>query len=173
MRRALLIVLLWVTPFVLAACQEPYRVGEYVWVEWDKKQKGDQGQPVLYPAYITAKKGRARYRVHFEGYERRWDSDVSLDRIKGRIDMDTPVTPPPPPPRVARLLGLTPKASSSAAKPVSPFKVGDRVRVRWRESIYKATVIEVLGPDRCKVHYDGHEAAWDEIVTHDRILGRR
>src|SRR5690606_27701372 len=75
---------------LVTGCKRPYRIGEYVWVEWE--------EGAYYPAYIIQKKGPTRYRVHFEGYESRWDEDVTLDRIRGRID--GPVTPPPPPKKV-------------------------------------------------------------------------
>jgi hypothetical protein len=143
---------------LLAGCKEPYRVGEYVWVEWEGRN---------YPAYIIEKKGETRYRVHFDGYEARWDEDVTLDRIKGRIT--GPVAAPPAPDKVARAAGA-PKASSSA-EPVSPYKVGDRVRVKWRGSLYTATVLAVVAADRFLVHYEGHENAWDEVVPLDRIAG--
>ena len=82
------------------------------------------------------------------------------------------VTPPPPPAKVARAAGINPKASSSA-EPVSPYKVGDRVRVTWRGSKYKATIIEVISPTRFRVHYSGYETAWDETIDLDRIVGHR
>jgi hypothetical protein len=145
----------------LAACKEPYRVGEYVWVEWEGKN---------YPAYIIEKKGETRFRVHYDGYEARWDEDVTLDRIKGRIE--GPAVAPAPPEKVARAEGVTPKASGSAA-PASPYKIGDRVRVKWRGSLYTATVLAVVAPDRYLVHYEGHESAWDEVVSIDRITGMR
>ncbi len=146
-------------------CQEPYRVGEYVWVEWDGKN---------YPAYIVAQRSKTRFRVHFDGYDTRWDEDVTLERIKGRIPSDKPVAAPPPPEKVARVLGLPAAPSASAQVAVSPYQVGDKLRVRWRGSIYPATVTEVLGPDRCRVHYDGHESAWDEVVDiTTRVEGRR
>lgn len=159
-RRALLL-----APIALAlpACKEPYRVGEHVWVEWDERE---------YPAYIIEKKSRTRLRVHYDGYDKRWDEDVTLDRIKGRIPEGAQITPPPPPPRVARSMGINPRASSSAA-PVMPYKVGDKVRVKWRGSVYAASVIAVQPPDKVRVHYDGHEAAWDEVVPLERVLGRR
>jgi hypothetical protein len=148
----------------LAGCKEPYRVGEYVWVEWEGKN---------YPAYIIEKKGETRFRVHYDGYESRWDEDVTLDRIKGRIE-GPQVAPPPPPEKVARAEGLTPKASASgSATPASQYKVGDRVRVKWRGSLYTATVLSVVAPDRYLVHYEGHESAWDEVVSIDRISGMR
>jgi hypothetical protein len=140
-----------------SACKEPYRVGEYVWVQWDKHE---------YPAYIIKKKGPAKFRVHYDGYDPRWDEDVTLDRIKGRIK--GPVTPPPPPEKVARLSGAGPK-SSAGPTGVSAFKPGDRVRVRWRGSRYMATVVAFVAPDRYLVHYDGYEAAWDETVSADRM----
>jgi hypothetical protein len=55
----------------------------------------------------------------------------------------------------------------------SPYREGDRVRVTWRGSVYSATVTKVVAKDRFEVHYEGHEAAWDEVVTIDRIAGRR
>ena len=145
---------------LLTACKEPYRVGEHVWVEWDGKN---------YPAYIIEARGRGRFRVHFDGYESRWDDDVTIDRIKGRVT--GPVTAPPPE-KVARAAGISPKAETSAA-PVSPYKAGDKVKVRWRGSVYSATVTAVVAPDKFLIHYDGHEAAWDEIITLDRVVTKR
>ena len=49
----------------------------------------------------------------------------------------------------------------------------DRVRVTWRGSVYAAIVVGVEGKDRLLVHYEGHENAWDEVVTIDRIVSRR
>ncbi|HYJ07879.1 MAG TPA: hypothetical protein VEX18_02695, partial [Polyangiaceae bacterium] len=53
----------------LPACKKPYRVGEHVLVEWEKEQPP-------YPAYITERTGSGRYRVHFDGYDSRWDEEV-------------------------------------------------------------------------------------------------
>jgi hypothetical protein len=149
---------------LLLGCNEPYRVGEYVWVEWDDRN---------YPAYIIEKKGKRRFRVHFEGYDSRWDDDVDLERIKGRIK--GAVTHPPPPERVARAAGVvvTVTDGGKEAPPVSPYKVGDKVKVRWRGSVYAATILEVEATDRFRVHYDGHESAWDESVKIDRVVGRK
>jgi hypothetical protein len=147
---------------LIAACNEPYRVGEYVLVEWDGRN---------YPAYVIERKGETRFRVHYDGYDPRWDEDVTLERIKGRIK--GPVTPPPPPEKVARAAGITHPAGSGSAPPVATFKVGDRVKVLWRGSIYAATIVGVVSPDRFLVHYDGHESAWDETVEIDRIVGTR
>ena len=158
--------LLLVALLAVGACKEPYRVGEHVLVEWESDQPP-------YPAYIVERVGAARYRVHFEGYDSRWDEDVSFDRILGRVEGT--VTAPPPPPKVARAAGVAlPKGSSSAGEvAVSPYREGDRVRVTWRGSVYSATVVRVVAKDRFEVHYEGHETAWDEVVNIDRIVGRR
>jgi hypothetical protein len=166
LRRDLLQLPLLLALASLAGCKKPYRVGEHVLVEWEKEQPP-------YPAYITERSGNSRYRVHFDGYDSRWDEDVSFDRILGRVEGQ--VAAPPPPPKVARAAGvLAPKASSSAGEvAVSPYREGDRVRVSWRGSVYSAQVIKVVAKDKFEVHYEGHEAAWDEVVGIDRIQGRR
>lgn len=142
-------------------CQEQYRVGDYVWVQWEGRD---------YPAYVVEVDGAARLRVHFEGYDERWDKEVTLDEVKGRIEGT--VKHPPPPDKVARAMGLRPRPSASAGA-VSPYKVGERVRVRWRGSVYNATVQAVLAADRFLIHYDGYGSEWDETVSIDRIVGRR
>ena len=147
---------------VISGCSDPYRVGEYVLVEWDGHD---------YPAYIVEAKSRTRYRVHYEGYDSRWDEDVTLERIKGRVE--GPVSPPPPPEKVARAAGIAAPKGSSSAGPVATYKIGDRVRVSWRGSIYPATIVGVIAADRYVVHYDGHEVAWDETVHIDRIFNAR
>jgi hypothetical protein len=147
---------------LLGGCKKPYRVGEYVWVTWEEGKD--------YPAYITEQKGSTRYRVHFDGYDARWDETVDLVRIKGRIE--GPVVHPPPPEKVARAVGDGPQVAGSAVS-VSSYKIGDRVRVRWRGSVYTATIITVVSSDQYRVHYEGHETAWDEVVSLDRIVGPR
>jgi hypothetical protein len=151
---------------LVSGCKKQYRVGEHVLVEWEKEQPP-------YPAYITQRVGATRYRVHFDGYDSRWDEDVSFERLLGRVE--GPVTAPPPPPKVALAAGVaSPKTAGSAGEvAVSPYKEGDRVRVSWRGSVYSATVVKVVAKDRFEVHYEGHEVAWDEVVGIDRIAGRR
>lgn len=155
------VVLLAAALALAPGCRKPYRVGDYVWVEWDGRN---------YPGYIIDKKGPDRYRVHLDGYDSRWDQDVPLDRIKGMVE--GPVAPPPPPEKVARAAGLTSKEAGVQAA-VSPYRAGDRVRVKWRGSVYAATIIGVISSDQYLVHYDGHETAWDETVGSDRIVGKR
>ena len=70
-------------------CKKPYRVGDHVLVEWETGK--------AYPAYVLEVNGRSRYRVHFDGYDSRWDEDVSIDRIVGRVE--GPVAPLSPPKR--------------------------------------------------------------------------
>jgi hypothetical protein len=135
-------------------------VGDYVLVEWGEDK-------LLYPAFITEVKGQSRFRVHYEGYPTRWDEIVSLPRIKGRVEGK--VKPPPPPLKVRLAQGIKPKKKGETA-PVSQFKEGDRVKVKWRESIYRANVLEVVSATEVKVRYEGHESAWDEVVPVTRIV---
>lgn len=153
--------LLWalLLPLVGLACSRPYQVGDHVLVEW-----GDEGH--LYPAYIVRAKSRSAFRVHFEGYPARFDEDVGLPRIHGRAQSGAPH---PPPPRHVRLLqgGDDP---SPGEKQLARYKVGDKVRVSWRGSVYRATVLAVKSPTEFEIHYEGYESAWDEVVPAARIV---
>ncbi|MGC4090474.1 MAG: hypothetical protein QM756_21890 [Polyangiaceae bacterium] len=150
----------------LPACKKPYRVGEHVLVEWE------DGSSRFYPAYVIERISATRYRVHFDGYDTRFDEDVGVDRIEGRVE--GPVVAPPPPRKVARAVGSANNASDAGtALLVNPYKPSDRVRVRWRGSIYTALVLEVVAKDRVRIHYEGFENAWDETVPLDRIVARR
>ncbi len=154
---------------LLAGCEQPYRVGEYVLVEWE------EGTPP-YPAYITEKEGKARFRVHFDGYESRWDQEVTIERIKGRVPEHYAKPPPPKRVRVARGEGSGKGKDAkpgASAEPVGQYKVGDRVKVKWRGSVYSAVVLTVVSTDQYRVHYDGHESAWDEVVKVSRIVSKR
>lgn len=147
------------------ACKRPYRVGEHVLVQWE------EASTQLYPAYIVEHLSDTRYRVHFDGYDSRFDADIGVDRIKGRVE--GPVIPPPPPKHVALAAGSPREPDAGAALAVNPYKAGDRIRVRWRGSVYSALVLEVTARDRVLVRYEGHESAWDEVVPLDRIIGPR
>jgi hypothetical protein len=158
--RALRVLLLLLVLLALSGCKKPYRVGDYVLVEWEKQ---------YYPAYII-RIDRSRYRVHFEGYDSRWDQEVKLESIKGRVTGH--VASPPPPEKVRRAEGL-PMLTGDAGPVSAPYKAGDRIRVRWRGSVYPATIISVVASDKFLIRYDGHEAAWDETVGLDRVIGKR
>ena len=145
----------------LLACSRPYRVGDHVLVEWGEDK-------LQYPAFIIERKGKSRFRVHYEGYPSRWDENVDLPRIRGKASKDSPSPPPPLKVRVAQ--GLRSKNKGSA--PISQFKEGDRVRVRWRGTIYRSTVLKVISSGKLRVHYDGHDSAWDEEVPLSRIVDK-
>jgi hypothetical protein len=147
---------------LLASCRERYRVGDRVLVTWCDGE---------YPAFVIQRKGPARYRVHFEGYAERWDTDVGAEDIERRLA--EPLEPEPPLcPRVARALGM--KAEPEKGEdPISPYSEGDKVFVTWRNATYKATVLEVIDRGHLRVHYEGYESAWDEVITPDRIVKGR
>jgi hypothetical protein len=53
-----------------------------------------------------------------------------------------------------------------------PYDVGDHVRVEWEGSVYPAHITAVPGPGKVKVHYDGYDDIWDEVIPRNRIKGR-
>lgn len=143
-----------------AGCRENLRIGDHVLVEYDGSSC---------PAYVIERKSETRLRVHFdfEGYG--WKEDVSLDRVLGVVRGQA--QPCAMPRRVRAILGL--RATPESRGRTSPYQVGDRVRVRWRESIYSATITEVRAADTVVVHYLGHEDVWDEVIHVDRISNDR
>lgn len=140
---------------LLVGCSNPYRVGDRVLVEWEGND---------YPASILVIESPGRFRVHFEGYESIWDESVPATRIKGKAKGH--ITPPPPPPKVRARMSVGNKTTTST------FRQGDRVKVEWKGTPYSATIVEVLGNERYRVHYDGYDANWDENVDISRIQRR-
>lgn len=51
------------------------------------------------------------------------------------------------------------------------YAVGDHVYVEWEGNDYPAVIITVPSPTKYKVHYDGYDDIWDEVVLRDRIKG--
>src|SRR5262245_33024138 len=59
--------------------------------------------------------------------------------------------------------------SLQACKP--PYGVRHHVLVAWEGNEYPAMIIAQEGLNRFKVHYDGYDSIWDEVVARDRIRG--
>lgn len=137
---------------LLAGCAKSYRVGDEVLVEWEGND---------YPASILAIESPGRFRVHYVSYDSIWDESVPATRVKGKVKGH--IQPPPPPPKVRARMAMGNKLSNST------FRQGDRVKVDWKGSFYPATIVEVLGNERYRVHYDGYDANWDENVDISRI----
>jgi hypothetical protein len=57
----------------------------------------------------------------------------------------------------------------TACKP--SYSVGDHVLVEWEGTTYPAMVMDAPGPTKFKVHYDGYDTIWDEVISRDRIRG--
>lgn len=51
------------------------------------------------------------------------------------------------------------------------YAIGDHVLVTWEGNVYPAEVIEVVGPTKFKIHYQGYDDIWDEVVPRERIRG--
>ncbi len=49
------------------------------------------------------------------------------------------------------------------------YSVGDHVYVEWEGADYPAVIIAATSPTKYKVHYDGYDSVWDEVVPRDRI----
>jgi len=143
-----------------SGCRENLRIGDHVLVDYDGRSC---------PGYVIERKSETRLRVHFdfEGYD--WQDDVSIDRVVGKVQ--GAAQPCVLPERVRATLGLLATPTSHAR--TSPYQVGDRVRVRWRQSIYPATITEVRAADTVVVHYHGHEDVWDEAIGLERIVNER
>jgi hypothetical protein len=143
---------------LVVACRRAHQVGDHVIVEW---RGGD------YTAVIVAIEGPSRFRVHYDGYSDDWDEVIPGTRVRGRIPPSTgsnPVT--------GTKIRSRPGPSASGAASGSPavgFRAGERVRVEWHGAVYSATILEEVGPDRYRVHYEGLGTEWDETVGLNRI----
>lgn len=51
------------------------------------------------------------------------------------------------------------------------YEVGEKVLVEWEKNTYPAVILETNGPTKIKVHYEGYDPIWDEVVTRERIKG--
>jgi len=145
---------------VLPQCGRRNRIGEHVWVLWESR-------PVR--AFIVETTGESRVRVQFESCDSSWQREVTPDRITGRVSEAEAAHPPVAP----ACAPTSPSRKGDSIGLAVPYRVGDRIRVKWRGSTYNATVLGVVGPDRVRVHYEGLESAWDETIGTDRIEGAR
>lgn len=138
---------------LMAGCARNYQVGDEVMVEWEGKE---------YPAVILSQESAAKFKVHFEGYEDSWDEVVPKSRIKGHKKGDEPRLEPP-----AKV-----RAKALEAAKTNTYKVGDHVRVEWHGKYYPATIIEIVGKEQYRVHYEGYGPEWDENVGLPRVQAR-
>ena len=53
------------------------------------------------------------------------------------------------------------------------YREGDEVMVEWEGKEYPAVILAAEGPTKFKVHYDGYDDAWDEVVPKARIKSFR
>jgi hypothetical protein len=145
---------------LIAGCARRNRVGEHVWVLYEAR-------PVR--AFIVEKTGESRVRVQFEGCDSTWQREVTTDRITDRVSDVESLHPP-------ALPACAPTSANRKGDTIGlavPYRVGDRIRVKWRGSSYNATIVEIVPPDHMRVHYEGLENAWDETIATDRIEGAR
>lgn len=72
-------------------------------------------------------------------------------------------------PAFRSLLPLTVCATVAVAGCKRQYSVGDHVYVEWEGADYPAVIIAATSPTKYKVHYDGYDNVWDEVVPRDRI----
>lgn len=150
-----------IATIALAGCRRANQVGDHVLVSW---RGGD------YPAVIVGIDGPAKFHIHYDGFGDDWDEVVPASRIKGRLSSQPAPVSTEAAPSKARIKASA--SSSAAPAPPSVYHQGDHVRVEWHGSIYPATVMNVLGDDRYRVHYEGYGSEWDEDVPLSRIQRR-
>jgi len=63
------------------------------------------------------------------------------------------------------------KAAGAPAGEGPERKVGDRLEVEWKGAWKPALIIGVVAPGSYRVHYEGHDAEWDEVIGESRIKG--
>ncbi len=52
------------------------------------------------------------------------------------------------------------------------YDIGDHVLVEWEGATYPGVIIDIPGPGKVKIHYDGYDEMWDEVVPRSRLKGR-
>lgn len=134
---------------LVGGCQRTYRVGDEVMVEWEGKE---------YPATILTAEP-AKFKVHYDGYDETWDEVVPKSRVKSFRKGNEPR--PEAPAKV--------RAKALEAAQTNTYRVGDQVRVEWSGRFYNAQIIEVVGKERYRVHYEGYGPEWEENVGLSRI----
>jgi hypothetical protein len=51
------------------------------------------------------------------------------------------------------------------------YAVGDQVLVEWEGQEYPAKILALEGSLKYRVHYDGYDDIWDEVIARDRLRG--
>ncbi|AKT38076.1 hypothetical protein [Chondromyces crocatus] len=51
------------------------------------------------------------------------------------------------------------------------YAVGDEVLVEWEGNVYPASILEAVSPTKYKVHFEGYDPVWDDVIPRDRIRG--
>lgn len=52
------------------------------------------------------------------------------------------------------------------------YQKGGKVMIEWRGNWYRGSILQVLGANRYKIHYDGYDHSWDEVVSDRRLKNK-
>jgi hypothetical protein len=151
--RPTILALLLLASLPTAGCKRRYDVGDEVLVEWEKN---------VYPAVILETQGPTKFKVHYQGYDPIWDEVVARDRVKGFAEGK--IVHPEPPQKV--------RQKALAAAQTNIYKIGDRVRVEWHNTMYPAVIVGIVGQERYRIHFEGYGDEWDDTVGLNRIQPR-
>src|SRR2546430_7212749 len=63
-------------------------------------------------------------------------------------------------------------AASRQGKPVyanTPLNPGDPVHIEWQGSWFPGEVVQLEDEGNIKIHYEGWDSSWDEVVPRSRL----
>lgn len=105
---------------------------------------------------IKASNDKADFQEYLRQYPNGSFAGIARNRIKA---LDT--------------VAVAASVSSSPSPSKGGFVRGDAVDIEWHGTWYPGSVLEVKQQGRYKIHYDGYDSSWDEIVGPDRIRARK
>jgi hypothetical protein len=108
-----------------------------------------------YPVHVLSVHGDT-VRVHYDGYEARWDEDMSRDRLRRRGVGDAQRSEAAP--------------GGVAVDGQTTLLEGQRVWVRSGSNWHLSRVVSGECNGLVRVHYLGWSNTWDEVVPRDRML---
>ncbi len=108
-----------------------------------------QKQGQWLPGTIVQPLGAGRFLVHYTGFEDKWNEPVGAEQIRA--------LPP----------GMMPPAASPGVP--RDYKAGEKVLVTAQSRTLLAEIVQQVGQDSWRVHYDGYGPEIAENVGPDRI----
>ena len=95
--------------------------------------------------------------MHYDGYSEDWDETIPATRIRGRLSASPTQAGATPPAKLRTRPGRQ-RQRQRLRRAAAAQRLPDRRSRpgRMARSIYPATIINVLGDDRYRVHYENY-----------------